>query len=92
MTKRNKANVRYRSGQRVRQGGLYVNDWGGEQVLLPDDTFPSHPQMGHTAWTYAGRPELINAARRGPKSLPSALAGFSSSNVHPAAESGIAKG
>jgi hypothetical protein len=62
--RRQKAMRRYRSGQRVEQGGLYVNDWGGELVLLPGDMFPNHPQMGWTGWIYAGNSALVPPRQR----------------------------
>ncbi|MBD2867922.1 hypothetical protein [Paenibacillus arenilitoris] len=47
---------RFRSGQWVEFDGLYSDDWGGDLMLLQGESFPVHPVMGDTRWTYAGQP------------------------------------
>ncbi|MDQ6421181.1 hypothetical protein RB620_17290 [Paenibacillus sp. LHD-117] len=53
------AKRRFKSGQWVQFEGLYMDDWGGDLLLLQGDLFPAHPQMGDTAWTYMGPSAIL---------------------------------
>ncbi|WP_219835662.1 hypothetical protein [Paenibacillus sp. R14(2021)] len=44
----------FRSGQLVLVEGMYGDLWGDWLPLMQGDTFPQHPEMGDTKWTYSG--------------------------------------
>lgn len=44
----------YRSGQPVPVDGMYGDVWGSLLPLLQGDTFPLHPAMGESKWTFRG--------------------------------------
>ncbi|WP_040711819.1 hypothetical protein [Paenibacillus curdlanolyticus] len=62
---------RFKTGTSVLYDGIYTDGWGGELLLLRGESFPRHPEMGATTWTYASA--KMRSRGRGTASLSDSL-------------------
>lgn len=44
------------SGERVETDGIYMTEWGREELLKRGDVFPSDVMMGDTEWKWVSLP------------------------------------